>query len=116
MTLSNREIIRDTVLLLGILLFSLPLKIPVIQQSLESLLNVSLPIRLSIYTFFLPVVLGATIIVHYRRIPEVWKQLKMPLLILSILFIWMWLGAWFSEWRGHSLKHAGRYTIHLLFF
>ena len=116
MTFSNREIIRDAVLLLGILLFSLPLKIPVIQQALESLLNVSLPIRLSIYTFFLPVVLGATIIIHYRRIPEVWKQLKVPLLILSILFIWMWLGAWYSEWRGHSLKHAGRYTIHLLVF
>jgi len=116
MALSNREIIRDAVLLLGILLFSLPLKIPVIQQSLESLLNVSLPIRLSTYTFFFLVVLAATIIVHYRRIPEIWKQLKVPLLILSILFIWMWLGAWYSEWRGHSLKHAGRYTIHLLVF
>ena len=116
MALSNREIIRDAALLLGILLFSLPLKIPAIQQSLESLLNVSLPIRLSTYTFFLPVVLGATIIVHYRRIPEVWKQLKIPLLILFILFIWMWVGAWYSEWRGHSLKHAGRDTIHFIVF
>ena len=50
--LSNREIARDTVLLLGILSFSLPLKIPVIQQSPESVLNIALPIRLSTYNFF----------------------------------------------------------------
>ena len=35
---------------------------------------------------------------------------------MAMLFVWMWLGAWFSEWRGHSLKHAGRYSIHLLVF
>jgi len=53
---------------------------------------------------------------HLRRIPEVWNQVKTPLLLMALLFVWMWLGAWFSEWRGHSLKHAGRYTIHLLVF
>ena len=60
--------------------------------------------------------LGITVLIHLLRIPEVWRQLKVPLLLMAMLFAWMWVGAWFSEWRGHSLKHAGRYTIHLLVF
>ena len=107
---------RDSLLLLGILTFSLPLKTPALQQELETSLGFTFPIRLSTYTFLLPPLLGLTTLIHWRRIPEVWNQLKMPLLIMGALFIWMWLGAWFSEWRSFSLKHAGRYSIHLVVF
>ncbi len=110
------EVFRDSILLLGILTFSLPLKIPAIQSFLESILQISFPIQLSTYTLFLPMWLGITVLIHLLRIPEVWNQLKIPVLLMAILFVWMWLGAWLSEWRGHSLKHAGRYTIHLLVF
>ena len=42
-------------LLVGLLiLFSMPLKLPALQQMLESLLSFSFPIRLSLYTLFLP--------------------------------------------------------------
>ncbi|MGA0889510.1 MAG: hypothetical protein ACO3S0_16460, partial [bacterium] len=102
------EEFRDSVLLFGILTFSLPLKTPAIQSFLESILQISFPIQLSTYTLFLPFWLGITVLFHLRRIPEVWSQLKIPLLLMAMLFVWMWLGAWFSEWRGHSLKHAGR--------
>ncbi len=110
------EVVRDSILLLGILTFSLPLKTPAIQSFLESILQISFPIQLSTYTLFLPMWLGITVLIHLLRIPEVWSQVKTPLLLMAMLFVWMWLGAWFSEWRGHSLKHAGRYTIHLLVF
>ncbi len=110
------EGVRDSILLLGILTFSLPLKTPAIQSFLESILQISFPIQLSTYTLFLPMWLGITVLIHLLRIPEVWRQLKVPLLLMAMLFVWMWVGAWFSEWRGHSLKHAGRYTIHLLVF
>ncbi len=108
--------IRDSLLLIGILTFSLPLKTPALQQMLESSTGISFPLNLSTYTILLPPMLGLTTIVHWRRIPEVWNQLRVPLLILACLFIWMWLGAWFSEWRAFSLKHAGRYSIHLVVF
>ena len=107
---------RDSLLLLGILTFSLPLKTPALQQALEASLGLTFPIRLSTYTLLLPPLLGLTTLIHWRRIPEVWNQLKIPLLIMGTLFIWMWLGAWFSEWRSFSLKHAGRYSIHLVVF
>ncbi|MEK9762675.1 MAG: hypothetical protein VW729_08340, partial [Deltaproteobacteria bacterium] len=110
------EGVRDSILLLGILTFSLPLKTPAIQSFLESVLQISFPIQLSTCTLFLPMWLGITVLIHLLRIPEVWRQLKIPLLLMAMLFVWMWVGAWFSEWRGHSLKHAGRYTIHLLVF
>ncbi len=110
------EVARDSILLIGILTFSLPLKTPAIQSFLESILQISFPIQLSTYTLFLPVWLGSIVLIHLLRIPEVWNQLKIPVLLMAMLFVWMWLGAWFSEWRGHSLKHAGRYTIHLLVF
>ncbi len=110
------DVVIDSILLLGILTFSLPLKTPAIQSFLESILQISFPIQLSTYTLFLPMWLGITVLIHLLRIPEVWNQLKIPLLLMAMLFVWMWLGAWFSEWRGHSLKHAGRYTIHLLVF
>jgi len=110
------EEFRDSVLLFGILTFSLPLKTPAIQSFLESILQISFPIQLSTYTLFLPFWLGISVLFHLRRIPEVWNQVKTPLLLMALLFVWMWLGAWFSEWRDHSLKHAGRYSIHLLVF
>ena len=110
------EVVRDSILLLGILTFSLPLKTPALQLALESILNISFPIQLSTYTLFLPMWLGITVLIHLFRIPEVCRQLKFLLLLMTVLFIWMWLGAWFSEWRGHSLKHSGRYTIHFLVF
>ena len=110
------EEFRDSVLLFGILTFSLPLKTPAIQSFLESILQISFPIQLSTYTLFLPFWLGISVLFHLRRIPEVWNQVKTPLLLMALLFVWMWLGAWFSEWRDHSLKHAGRYAIHLVVF
>jgi O-antigen ligase len=110
------EVVRDSLLLFGILTFSLPLKTPAIQSFLESILQISFPIQLSTYTLFLPMWLGITVLIHLLRIPEVWRQLKIPLLLMVMLFVWMWVGTWFSEWRGHSLKHAGRYTIHFLVF
>ena len=110
------EVVRDSILLLGILTFSLPLKTPAIQSFLESILQISFPIQLSTYTLFLPFWLGISVLFHLRRIPEVWNQVKTPLLLMALLFVWMWLGAWFSEWRSHSMKHAGRYSIHLVVF
>ena len=110
------EEFRDSVLLFGILTFSLPLKTPAIQSFLESILQISFPIQLSSYSLFLPFWLGISVLFHLRRIPEVWNQVKTPLSLMALLFVWMWLGAWFSEWRDHSLKHAGRYSIHLLVF
>ena len=83
---------------------------------LESSTGISFPLKLSTYTLLLPPLLGLTILVHWRRIPKVLNQLRVPLLILGCLFFWMWLGAWFSEWRAFSLKHAGRYSIHLVVF
>ena len=106
--------IRDSLLLLGILTFSLPLKTPALQQILESSTGIYFPLKLSTYTLLLPPLLGLVTLVHWRRIPEVWSQLRVPLIILACLFFWMWLGAWFSEWRAFSLKHAGRYSIHLV--
>lgn len=107
---------RDALLLFGILMFSLPLKTPALQGVLEEALGVSFPLRLSTYTLLLPPWLGLIVWIHRKRIPEVWRRLKVPLLLLAALFLWMWLGAWFSEWRAHSLKHAGRYSIHLAVF
>ncbi len=116
MKLIRWEVVRDSILLLGILTFSLPLKTPAIQSFLESIIQISFPIQLSTYTLFLPMWLGIAVLIHLLRIPEAWRQLKVPLLLMAMLFVWMWVGAWFSEWRGHSLKHAGRYTIHFLVF
>ena len=108
--------IRDSLLLLGILTFSLPLKTPALEQMLESSTSISFPLKLSTYTLLLPPLLVLTTLIHWRRIPKVWNQLRVPLLILGCLFIWMCLGAWFSEWRAFSLKHAGCYSIHLVVF
>lgn len=107
---------RDSIFLLGILTFSLPLKTPVIQLYLENAFGFSFPIQLSTNTLFLPMWLGITVVVNMLRLPRVLGQLKFPLFLMAALFFWMWLGAWFSEWRGHSLKHAGRYTIYFLVF
>ena len=78
--------IRDRLLLLGILTFSLPLKTHALQQMLESSTSISFPLKLSTYTLLLPPLLGLTTLFHWRRIPEVWNQLKVPLLILARLF------------------------------
>jgi hypothetical protein len=108
--------LRDSLYLFGILTFSLPLKIPAIEAFLEAEIGREFPIRLSLYTFFLPLILGLTVLTHRGRIPEVWSRLRTPLLLVAALFVWMWLGAWFSEWRAHSLKHSARYSIHLAVF
>lgn len=104
-------------LLVGLLiLFSMPLKLPALQQMLESLLSFSFPIRLSLYTLFLPPVALFCIVWNRKRTLEIWQKLRLPLIVLAFLFCWMWLGAIMSEYPKVALKHSGRYSIYLLTF
>ena len=104
-------------LLVGLLiLFSIPLKLPALQQMLESLLSFSFPIRLSPYTLFLPPVALFCIVWNRNRTAEIWQKLRLPLIVLAFLFCWMWLGAIMSEYPKIALKHSGRYSIYLLTF
>jgi len=104
-------------LLVGLLiLFSLPLKLPDLQQTLESLLSISFPIRLSLYTLFLPPVALFCVVWNRKRTFEIWQKLRLPLIVLAFLFCWMWLGAVMSEYPKIALKHSGRYTIFLMTF
>jgi O-antigen ligase len=104
-------------LLVGLLiLFSMPLKLPTLQQMLESLLSFSFPIRLSLYTLFLPPVALFCIVWNRKRAVEIWQKLKLPLIVLAFLFCWMWLGAIMSDYPKIALKHSGRYSIYLLTF
>ena len=104
-------------LLVGLLiLFSMPLKLPALQQMLESLLSFSFPIRLSLYTLFLPPVALFCIVWNRKRAVEIWQKLRLPLIVLAFLFCWMWLGAVMSEYPKIALKHSGRYSIFLMTF
>ena len=104
-------------LLVGLLvLFSMPLKLPALQQMLESLLSFSFPIRLSLYTLFLPPVALFCIVWNRKRAVEIWQKLRLPLIVLAFLFCWMWLGAIMSDYPKVALKHSGRYSIYLLTF
>ena len=104
-------------LLVGLLiLFSMPLKLPALQQMLESLLSFSFPIRLSLYTLFLPPVALFCIVWNRKRTLEIWQKLRLPLIVLAFLFCWMWLGAVMSEYPKIALKHSGRYSIFLMTF
>jgi hypothetical protein len=104
-------------LLVGLLiLFSMPLKLPALQQMLESLLSFSFPIRLSLYILFLPPVALFCIVWNRKRTLEIWQKLRLPLLVLAFLFFWMWLGAIMSDYPKIALKHSGRYSIYLLTF
>ena len=104
-------------LLVGfLLLFSIPLKLPALQQMLESLLSFSFPIRLSLYTLFLPPVALFCIVWNRKRTLEIWQKLRLPLIVLAFLFFWMWLGAVTSEYPKIALKHSGRYSIFLMTF
>ena len=104
-------------LLVGLLiLFSMPLKLPALQQMLESLLSFSFPIRLSLYTLFLPPVALFCIVWNRKRAVEIWQKLRLPLIVLAFLFCWMWLGAIMSEYPKIALKHSGRYSIFLMTF
>ena len=104
-------------LLVGLLiLFSMPLKLPALQQMLESLLSFSFPIRLSLYTLFLPPVALFCIVWNRKRTLEIWQKFRLPLIVLAFLFFWMWLGAVMSEYPKIALKHSGRYSIYLLTF
>ncbi len=104
-------------LLVGLLvLFSIPLKLPALQQMLESLLSFSFPIRLSLYTLFLPPVALFCIVWNRKRTLEIWQKLRLPLIVLAFLFFWMWLGAVMSEYPKVALKHSGRYSIFLMTF
>ena len=104
-------------LLVGLLiLFSMPLKLPALQQMLESLLSFSFPIRLSLYTLFLPPVALFCIVWNRKRAVEIWQKLRLPLIVLAFLFCWMWLGAIMSDYPKIALKHSGRYSIFLMTF
>ena len=104
-------------LLVGLLiLFSLPLKLPALQQTLESLLSFSFPIRLSLYTLFLPPVALFCIFWNRKRALEIWQKIRLPLIVLAFLFCWMWLGAIMSDYPKIALKHSGRYSIFLMTF
>ncbi len=104
-------------LLVGLLiLFSLPLKLPALQQMLESWFSYSFPIRLSLYTLFLPPVALFSIVWNKNRTAEIWQKLRLPLIVLAFLFCWMWLGAIMSDYPKIALKHSGRYSIYLLTF
>ncbi len=104
-------------LLVGLLiLFSMPLKLPALQEMLESFLSFSFPIRLSLYTLFLPPVALFCIVWNRKRTLEIWQKFRLPLIVLTFLFFWMWLGAVMSEYPKIALKHSGRYSIYLLTF
>ena len=104
-------------LLVGLLiLFSLPLKLPALQQTLESLLSFSFPIRLSLYTLLLPPVALFSMLWNRKRAFEIWQKLRLPLIVLAFLFCWMWLGAIMSDYPKIALKHSGRYSIFLMTF
>ena len=104
-------------LLVGrLILFSMPLKLPALQQMLESLLSFSFPIRLSLYTLFLPPVALFCIVWNRNRTAEIWQKIRLPLIVLAFLFCWMWLGAVMSEYPKIALKHSGRYSIFLMTF
>jgi O-antigen ligase len=104
-------------LLVGLLiLFSMPLKLPALQQMLESLLSFSFPIRLSLYTLFLPPVALFCIVWNRKRTLEIWQKFRLPLIVLAFLFFWMWLGAVMSEYPKIALKHSGRYSIFFMTF
>ena len=104
-------------LLVGLLiLFSMPLKLPALQQMLENLLSFSFPIRLSLYTLFLPPVALFCIVWNRKRAVKLWQKLRLPLIVLAFLFCWMWLGAIMSEYPKMALKHSGRYSIFLMTF
>ena len=104
-------------LLVGLLvLFSMPLKLPALQQMLESWFSFSFPIRLSLYTLFLPPVALFSIVWNKNRTAEIWQKLRLPLIVLAFLFCWMWLGAIMSDYPKIALKHSGRYSIYLLTF
>ena len=103
--------------LIGLLiLFSLPLKVPVLQQTLESMLSFSFPIRLSLYTLLLPPVALFSMVWNRKRAFEILQKLRLPLIVLAFLFCWMWLGAIMSEYPKIALKHSGRYSIFLMTF
>ena len=99
-----------------LVLFSIPIKLPALQQMLESLLSFSFPIRLSLYTLFLPPVALFCIVWNRKRTLEIWQKLRLPLIVLAFLFFWMWLGAVMSEYPKVALKHSGRYSIFLMTF
>ena len=104
-------------LLVGLLiLFSLPLKLPALQHWLENLLSITFPVRLSLYTFFLPPTALLCFFWNRGRITEIWDKLRFPLIILGFLFCWMWLGSLMSDYPSIALKHSGRYSILLLTF
>ena len=104
-------------IIIGLLiLFSLPIKLPALQQWLESIFLVSLPIKLSLYTLFLPPVAVLCLIWNRRRAEAIWLQFRWPLIIILFLFCWMWLGAITSDYMKLALKHSGRYSILLLTF
>ncbi len=106
----------NPLLVVLLILFSLPLKLPALQQTLESLLSFSFPIRLSLYTLFLPPVALFCIFWNRKRAFEIWQKLRLPLIVLAFLFCWMWLGAIMSEYPKIALKHSGRYSIFLMTF
>tara|TARA_A100001015_G_scaffold311831_1_gene415842 strand:+ start:6290 stop:7633 length:1344 start_codon:yes stop_codon:yes gene_type:complete len=104
-------------LLVGLLiLFSIPLKLPDIQESLEKFFAFNFPIRISLYTFFLPPVAFLGILWNRKRAKDIWRQYHIPLIILAFLFVWMWIGALMSDYPKIALKHSGRYSIYLLTF
>ena len=104
-------------IIIGLLiLFSLPIKLTALQQWLESFFLVSLPIKLSLYTLFLPPVTVLCFIWNRRRAEGIWRQLRWPLIIILFLLCWMWLGAITSDYMKLALKHSGRYSILLLTF
>ena len=104
-------------ILVGLLiLFSLPLKLPALQQMLESWFSYSFPIRLSLYTLFLPPVALFSIVWNRKRTIEILEKFSLHLSVLVFLFGWMWLGAFLSEYPNIALKHSGRYSIYLLTF
>ena len=104
-------------MLVGLLiLFSLPIKLPALQQMLENWFSYSFPIQLSFYTLFLPPVALFSIVWNRNRTDEIWQKLRLPLVILAFLFVWMWIGAIMSDYPKIALKHSGRYSIYLLTF
>tara|TARA_B100000700_G_scaffold245593_1_gene274095 strand:- start:107 stop:1357 length:1251 start_codon:yes stop_codon:yes gene_type:complete len=99
-----------------LILFSLPIKLDALQQIFESFFSIYIPIRLGFYTLFLPPIALFSIVWNIKKFASIWQKLKTPLIVLLLLFVWMWLGAFTSDYPKVAFKHSGRYSIYLITF
>lgn len=106
----------DALFVLLVLSASLPLRVPLIQSSLETWFSFRFPFSLSLGSFFLPPLLLVAMTVQRSRIHACRQTHRTAWLILLGLLLVMWIGSFLSDYTAHSIKHAARYTVYLLAF